>query len=62
MTMPDTKSGREKKGLNKEAQLEAELNRREIRAEGQEEPPRPTEDEVDSEFLADPSDVDDLTD
>lgn len=62
MTMPDTKSGREKKGLNKEAQLEDELTRREIRAEGQEEPPQPSDDEVDSEFLADPSEVDDLTD
>jgi hypothetical protein len=58
--MPDTKSGREKKGLNKEAQLEAELTRRELRAEGQDEPPQAPEDEVDSEFLADPSELDEL--
>lgn len=62
MTMPDTKSGREKKGLNKEAQLEAELTRRELRAEGQDEPPKPIEEEVDSEFLAAPSEVEELTD
>ncbi|SEO53214.1 hypothetical protein SAMN04487948_103107 [Halogranum amylolyticum] len=62
MTMPDTKSGREKKGLNKEAQLEAELTRRELRAEGQEEPPQAAEEEVDSEFLANPAEMEELTD
>lgn len=60
--MPDTKSGREKKGLNKEAQLEAELTQRELRAEGEEEPPEVEADAVaDSEFLADPADIDDVS-
>ncbi|WP_049893671.1 hypothetical protein [Halogranum rubrum] len=59
--MPDTKSGREKKGLNKEAQLEAELTRRELGAETQEEPPRFGAD-VDSEFLTDPAETDELGD
>lgn len=60
MTMPDTKSGREKKGLNKEAQLETELTQRELGAEDQEEPPR--FEDVDSELLVDPSEVDELDD
>lgn len=61
MTMPDTKSGREKKGLNKEAQLEVELTRRELGAETQEEPPRFGED-VDSEYLTEPTELDELDD
>ncbi|WP_199174752.1 hypothetical protein [Halegenticoccus soli] len=56
--MPDTKSGREKKGLNKQAQLEARLARREIRAlDGEEEPPR--FDEIDEELLTEPPELDD---
>jgi len=51
MTMPDTKSGRERKGRNKRRQLESRLNRRELAAA--EEPPEPTLDELDSEYLTD---------
>jgi len=47
--MPDTKSGRERKGRNKRRQLESRLNRRELNAA--EEPPEPSLDEVDSEYL-----------
>lgn len=60
MTMPDTKSGREKKGLNKEAQLESELAQRELGAVDQDEPPR--FEDVDDELLADPSELDELDD
>ena len=49
MTMPDTKSGRERKGRNKRRQLESHLNRRELAAA--DEPPEPTLDGVDSEYL-----------
>jgi hypothetical protein len=49
--MPDTKSGRERKGRNKRRQLESRLNRRELAAA--EEPPEPTLDELDSEYLTD---------
>ncbi len=48
MTMPDTKSGRERKGRNKRRQLESRLNERELEAD--DEPPEPTE-TVDSEYL-----------
>lgn len=59
-SMPDTKSGRERKGLNKEAQLEHRLARREVRTlDRDDEPPRYDSEGLDSEFLtvapADPS-------
>ena len=47
--MPDTKSGRERKGRNKRRQLESHLNRRELTAA--DEPPEPTFDAIDSEYL-----------
>jgi hypothetical protein len=53
--MPDTKSGRERKGRNKRRQLEDELASREVSLDEEEEPP--ASDEGDSEFLADPSEV-----
>jgi len=54
--MPDTKSGRERKGRNKRAQLESKLNARELELLGQDhEPPEP--EGVDSEFLTDPSEL-----
>ena len=49
VTMPDTKSGREREGRNKRRQLENRLNRRELAAA--DEPPEPSLDEVDSEYL-----------
>ena len=49
MTMPDTKAGRERKGRNKRRQLESRLNRRELDAA--DEPPEPTLDEIDSQYL-----------
>ncbi len=49
VTMPDTKSGRERKGRDKRRQLESRLNERELSAA--DEPPEPTLDEVDSEYL-----------
>ncbi|WP_164974729.1 hypothetical protein [Halegenticoccus tardaugens] len=56
--MPDTKTGREKKGRNKQAQLEARLARRDVRAlNGNEEPPRL--DEFDEELLVEPDELDD---
>ena len=54
--MPDTKSGRERKGRNKRRQLESRLNRRELDAP--EEPPEPSLDEIDSEYLADVDELD----
>lgn len=55
--MPDTKSGRERKGRNKRAQLERQLNKQELRAlDGEEEPPEPAE--PDSEFLIDLDELD----
>ncbi|WP_253736485.1 hypothetical protein [Halohasta salina] len=54
--MPDTKAGRERKGRNKRAQLESELNSRE--RELLDEPAEPPEPEgVDSEFLTDPNEL-----
>ena len=51
LTMPDTKSGREKKGLNKQHQLSEHLNEREVRTlERDDEPPR--WDGVEGDFLA----------
>lgn len=50
--MPDTKSGRERKGRNKRRQLEAELATREVSLDEEAEPPTP--EEPDSEFLAPP--------
>jgi hypothetical protein len=47
--MPDTKSGRERKGRNKRRQLESRLNRQELDAP--DEPPEPSLAEVDSEYL-----------
>ena len=50
--MPDTKSGREKKGLNKLNQLDERLNERELRTlDRDDEPPRWAD--VDGEFIAD---------
>ena len=57
VTMPDTKSGRERKGRDKRRQLESHLNRREL--EAADEPPEPTLDEVDGEFLTEPVELDD---
>lgn len=54
MEMPDTKSGRERKGKNKRQQLENHLNRRELTAA--DEPPEPMLDESDSEYLIDADD------
>ena len=54
--MPDTKSGRERKGKNKRRQLESRLNRRELDAA--DEPPEPTLDEIDSEYLTDVNEAD----
>ena len=48
--MPDTKTGRERKGRNKRRQLESHLNRREL--EAPDEPPEPTLDEPASEYLS----------
>ncbi|MFC6772013.1 hypothetical protein [Halorubrum pallidum] len=48
--MPDTKAGRERKGKNKRRQLESRLNRRELDAD--DEPPEPTADGADTEYLA----------
>lgn len=53
--MPDTKSGRERKGLNKRHQLETELVARDASMDDEEEPPAPAS--VDSEFLANPEDA-----
>jgi hypothetical protein len=60
--MPDTKSGRERKGLDKEAQLEQHLTERELEAleRDEEEPPR--HESVDSELLAEPGEVDEVGD
>ena len=60
MTMPDTKSGRERKGRNKRRQLENHLARRELDAA--DEPPEPygevADAEVtDAEFLAESDDA-----
>ena len=52
IVMPDTKSGRERKGSGKRRQLESHLNRRELEAD--DEPPEPARTEIDSEFLTDP--------
>ena len=50
--MPDTKSGREKKGLNKRHQLLTTVTERELRAlDRDDEPPRWAA--VDGEFVAD---------
>jgi hypothetical protein len=50
--MPDTKSGREKKGLNKLNQLHERLNKRELRTlDRDDEPPR--WEDVDGDFIAD---------
>jgi hypothetical protein len=50
--MPDTKSGRERKGRNKMAQLITRLNEREIETLGRDDEP-PDLDELDGEFIAD---------
>ncbi|WP_179234073.1 hypothetical protein [Halorubrum halodurans] len=50
--MPDTKSGRERKGRGKRQQLEDHLARRELEAD--DEPPEPTLETVDSEYLDEP--------
>ncbi len=50
--MPDTKSGRERKGRGKRQQLERRLTRRELEAD--DEPPEPLYTEVDGDFLTEP--------
>ncbi len=58
--MPDTKTGRERKGLNKEAQLERRLARQEVRTMGADDEPSRFDD-IDAELLTegeDRSDVD----
>lgn len=56
--MPDTKSGREKKGLNKLNQLDERLNERELRTlDRDDEPPR--WEGIDGEFIADDTPDDD---
>ncbi|WP_197431360.1 hypothetical protein [Halorubrum sp. CBA1125] len=54
--MPDTKSGRERKGQNKRRQLEDHLARRELDAD--EEPPEPARETVDSEYLSEADELD----
>ena len=49
VTMPDTKSGRERKGRGKRQQLEHRLARRELEAD--DEPPESTFDATDAEYL-----------
>lgn len=56
--MPDTKTGRERKGRNKRRQLERRLAERELRAN--EEPPAMHPEEIDSEYLVDPSDLEEF--
>ncbi|AUX07771.1 hypothetical protein AArcSl_0113 [Halalkaliarchaeum desulfuricum] len=56
--MPDTKTGRERTGRNKRRQLERHLAERELRAD--EEPPAMRPEEIDSEYLVDPSDLDEF--
>ncbi len=51
--MPDTKLGRERKKRGKRRQLESHLTRREL--EAADEPPKPSVDEVDGEFLTEPA-------
>ncbi|MWV66014.1 hypothetical protein GRS48_14470 [Halorubrum sp. JWXQ-INN 858] len=58
--MPDTKSGRERKGRNKRRQLESRLNEREL--EAADEPPEPTLDAEDSEYLPEPDELDEWLD
>lgn len=59
--MPDTKSGRERKGRNKRRQLETHLNEQEIDTlDGDTEPPE-FGGEPDSEFLANPDEVERAT-
>lgn len=50
--MPDTKSGRERKGRNKRRQLENHLTRRELNTLGEDDELPPL-DGADGEFLAD---------
>lgn len=60
LAMPDTKSGRERKGRNKRRQLESRLYRRDLEArEGDHEAPTFDDlaDEVDSEFLTEPPEL-----
>ncbi|MEF8780270.1 MAG: hypothetical protein V5A46_06305 [Haloferacaceae archaeon] len=56
--MPDTKTGRERKGRNKRRQLERHLAKRELRAD--EEPPEMALDEIDSEYLVTPQELESL--
>jgi hypothetical protein len=56
--MPDTKSGREKKGLNKRNQLDERLTRKELRTLDRDDEPSRW-DGVDGEFVADELPVDD---
>jgi hypothetical protein len=54
--MADTKTGRERKGRNKTAQLESTLVRRELRTLTERGTP-PALDRIDDEFLTDPRDL-----
>ncbi|MGM0604082.1 MAG: hypothetical protein ACQETB_00265 [Halobacteriota archaeon] len=56
--MPDTKSGRERKGRNKRAQLEDRLNRKELRTLDADDE-LPDFGDADSEFL---TELDEVTD
>lgn len=56
--MPDTKTGRERKGRNKRRQLERRLAREELRAD--EEPPSMRPEEIDSEYLVDPDELEEF--
>ena len=51
MSMPDTKTGRERKGTGKRQQLEHHLLRRELEAD--DEPPAPADDAADAVSLSD---------
>ena len=50
--MPDTKSGREKKGLNKQDQLHTQLYERELEVLDEEDD-EPSLDDLSGEFIAD---------
>ncbi|SEK27549.1 hypothetical protein [Haloferax larsenii] len=52
--MPDTKSGREKKGLNKQSQLTERLYEQELSVlDGDEEEDEPSLEDTSGEFIAD---------
>ncbi|MFC4358032.1 hypothetical protein ACFO0N_08745 [Halobium salinum] len=57
--MPDTKNGRERKGLNKEAQLEHHLAEREVDTMGAEDDEPDLYEDVEGELLVEPVEGDD---